>query len=273
VRSGRIITRPDGKRFHVGGRTHPRARGPRLSLKNYLDHACLAPAPDCDYTGTAQGLSDVLANDQLGDCTCAGVLHALEAILGAAGTPVAFTAQQAITLYSLACGYNPNDPSATDQGGDELAVLDYVAEHGIDGQGLHQIAGSILVDATNEAEVRWAVWALCNVYFGVALPDAWVNPFPSGSGFTWGPGSPDPSNGHCFVGNKTSAAGVGIDTWGEEGLVTFPAVAQLAVPSAYGELHTIVTKELIAQASQKTPAGFAWQDLLADLSAIGAIAA
>jgi hypothetical protein len=272
MNTGRIITRDDGKKFHIGGRRRPVARGPRLALRNYLDLSkLLAPVPDCDYS-SAPGLTDVLANDSLGDCTCAGVLHALEAINNAAGQPVTFTAAQAIALYSAACGYVVGDAS-TDNGGDELTVLDYVAEHGVDGNGFHQIIGSILVDATNPLECRWALYNLCNLYYGVGLPDAWLSPWPS-NGATWDVGTADPNNGHCFVANKSVGGNFGIDTWGESLLITQAATSELAVQAQGGELHTIITKDLIGLTSGKNPPGtFGLADLLSDLQTIGALAA
>jgi hypothetical protein len=267
---GRIVQRPDGKKFHIGGRHAPRARGPRLSLKNYLDESQLPEVANVDFSTHAKGLADVLGNDELGDCTSAGVLHALETILGVAGTPASFTREEAIHFYSLSTGYDPSDPS-TDQGGDEISVLDFAAEHGIDGKGLHQIAGSILVDACNKTELRWCIANLANIYYGVALPDSYVNPFPAGNGFVWGPGTPNPNNGHCFIAYGMNDEGSLIDTWGELGVFTYEAQTKLATNAGGGEAHALVTRDLLSAAGQKSPGGFAWQDLLSDLAKIGAL--
>lgn len=271
--TGRIITHANGRKFHVGG-WKPRAnRGPRLRLANYLDMTKFTtPAPDCDYTvAAAAGLSDVLLNDQLGDCTCAGVGHAIDLVNCNAASIVRVTDAQILALYEAACGYVDGDPS-TDQGGDEIDVLDYVSEKGLDGHGLHQFMGSVIVDATNKLEVRWAQWALGNTYFGEGLPTAYVQNMPSGPGFTWGvEGSSDPSNGHCFVGCGSNATGIKICTWGMLGLQTYDAVAKYAASSGGGELHTILTTEWLNSASQKTPSGFALSDLVADLKRIGSL--
>lgn len=272
--SGRIITLGDGRKRHLGGWKRAVARGPRLALKNYVDLSKLeAPVPDCDYS-IFPGFTDVLGNDEAGDCTLAGLLHIIMAINAAAGNPVTLTTAQALWLYSTITGYKASDPS-TDQGADELTVLDYAAEHGVDGQGLHQILGSVLVDASDKALVRWAVFNLCNVYKGQALPDAYVNPFPASTGTVWDvAGPPNPENGHCTVGLGTTSEGTIDNTWGDKVIQTYAAGAMYCVPSAGGELHTLITRELIEQASQKNPAGtFGLQDLLSDLSKIGALAA
>jgi len=245
----------------------------RLRLASYLDiQKFTTPAPDCDYTSAAAaGLSDVLLNDRLGDCTCAGVGHAVDVVNCNSGTIVRVTDDQVLALYENACNYNPSDPSS-DQGGDEYTVLDYVSEHGMDGSGLHQFMGSVLVDATNKLEVRWAQWALGNLYFGEGLPDAYVQNMPNGPGFTWGvEGDSDPDNGHCFVGCGSNSNGIIICTWGLLGLQTYDAVAKYATRSGGGELHTILTTEWLNNASQKTPSGFALSDLVSDLKKIGSI--
>ena len=54
-----------------------------------------------------------------------------------------------------------------------------------------KLAAYCLVDGTNKTEVQQAMWLAESLYFGVGLPDAWVNPFPSAGGFTWQDGDPD----------------------------------------------------------------------------------
>lgn len=257
--AGRIHVLPDGRTFHVGGRRPRASRGPRVRLARYLDTTKLpAPAPDVDYTKGAQGLSDVLANNSLGDCTCAGVGHLVDVVTAGAGAPVAVTADQVIALYRAACGYDGTP--ATDQGGDELTVLDYVCEKGLDGAGLHKFDASVLVDVHNKEEVRAAMWLFGNLYFGCSLPDAWISPFPSANGFVWAPGTPDNNNGHCFVGVGSDSNGVQIDTWGLLGTITYDAIAQTV-----DELHTVLTCDWFNKATQLAPSGFAVADLLADL--------
>src|SRR5208337_1167485 len=157
------------------------SKGPRLRLSSHLDTSkFVQPVPDVPYPQSS-ALQDVLANDVYGDCTCAGALHGIEAINLATGATVAFTRDDAIKLYELSCGFDPSNAQATDNGGDELTVLDFIAEKGIDGNGAHKTAGSLLVDATNDLECRWVVYNLRQLYYGVGLSDSRVNPFPSGN--------------------------------------------------------------------------------------------
>lgn len=264
-----IFSPHHGHSLIIGGRRRRISKGPRVRLASYLDMKALPPAPDCNYTPKAQGLGDVLANDRLGDCTCAGVGHIIDLVTGAADSPVRVSEEQIIALYEAACGYNPNCPSS-DQGGDEYSVLDYMCEKGLDGAGLHKFDASVLVDGTNKEEVRAAMWLFGNLYFGVGLPDAWLSPFPSGPGFTWGvAGAADENNGHCFVGVGSSTSGVEIDTWGLLGTITYDAIAAYASDKGGGELHTVLTCDWFSRATQLAPSGFAYKDLAADLIALG----
>jgi hypothetical protein len=271
----RVFSPHHGHAVIVGGRKRP-TRSPnhaRVHLAKYMKHAELEPAPDCDYSAGALGLANVLGNNTLGDCTCAGVGHAIEVINAAAGSPLEVTTAEVIALYSAACGYKPGDAS-TDQGGDEFSVLDYMCERGLDGAGKHRFFGSAVINGADKEEVRLAQYLFTALYFGEEMPDDYVSPFPSGIGFTWGVGGdPNPSNGHCFIGYGSTSEGIKIDTWGMFGVHTYDAIAKYAVSVSGGELHVPLSRELINAASQKSPTGLAWEDLVADLERLGGLAA
>lgn len=260
------------------GRTPPKLSHARLEFKNYASAALPAPPDPVDYANKAHWfLSEVLHNDTLGDCTCAGIIHIIGNWEANAGNPINVGPSNALWLYEHACGYVPGDPS-TDQGGNEQDVLAFVRANGAGPGGGHKIAGFVAVDATNPNEVMQALWLFENVYLGMALPDAWVNPFPSGNGFVWDvAGDPDPDNGHCVVGLGGStrarlvgynSVGVIIDTWGMLGTITWAALAKYCVSGAGGELWTMVGADIIAKANQKAPNGFAFAQLTADLPSL-----
>jgi len=263
------IPHPVSGALYALGRRRPVARCPRLSLRNYL-MASLPPAPaTADYTGpAASALANIYKNDSLGDCVIAGMAHVEGVLSGGAGDLVTYTDDQIIALYSAIGGYVNGDES-TDQGCDEQTALNYWQQTGAPA-GSHQIAGWLSVNGQDEDEVRQALYLFENVYFGVELPDAWVNPMPGAAGFTWdAAGDPDPNNGHCFVGAGYSDAGVTIDTWGMLGTVTWAAVAKYANGSAGGELYTVISQDAIAKASAKAPNGFDFSQLVADFDSIG----
>ena len=217
-------------------------------------------------------LSDIYGNDQLGDCTAAGAGHIMGIWRGNAGNgDPAPTTGQVVDFYSRTTGYNPNDPN-TDQGGDEVTVLNYWRDKGFFSDGSGKIAAWVNVDATNPVEVRQAIWLAEAVYFGVELPEAWVSPMPRTSGFIWDvAGEANPQNGHCFIAGSYDANSRGpiIDTWGEFGIITWEAIAKYA-SSPGGELHAAFSLDCINRATQKTDSGFDFDQLLADSKALAA---
>lgn len=212
-------------------------------------------------------LSNIYGNDTLGDCTAAGAGHIMGIWRGNAGNGVpAPTADQVIDFYSATTGYVRGNES-TDQGGDEVTVLNHWRDNGFFADGSGKIAAWVNVDATNPTQVRQAIWLAEAVYFGVELPDAWVSPMPQTSGFVWDvAGNADPNNGHCFISGSYDRLPI-IDTWGEFGLITWEAIAKYASGPG-GELHAAFSIDCINRATQKTDSGFAFEQLLADSAAL-----
>ena len=244
---------------------------PKLFLKSYLvEHAGVLPsAPaSCDYSPKAAAvLADIYGNDQLGDCVIAGGYHVCGVETGNAGAPFHATSAQIIHDYSAIGGYVPGDPS-TDQGCDLQTALKYWEKTGFANK--TKLLGHIAVDATNQQEVELACYLFENLYFGMALPDHWVNPFPSGNGFTWDvAGAPDPENGHCIMGFGYDAHGVKIDSWGMLGTLTWAAVKKYAAASGGGELYAMLTPDQLAKGQSKAPNGIDWSALISDFDSMG----
>lgn len=254
------------------GRNRPVARCPRLSLGNYLMRGLPAPPASVDYSPkAAKALSQMYLNNQLGDCVIAGMAHLVGVFTGNAGGPAAvYNSNEIIKLYSAIGGYVPGHPN-TDHGCDEQTALNYWQQHGAPTpSGSHEIAGWISVNGADKSEYRTALWLFENLYFGIELPNAWINPFPGAPGFTWNvAGPPIPTNGHCVVGVGYSPKGVTICTWGILGLMTDAAIAKYATTVGSGELYTVVSHDALEKATQKAPAGFDWSQLVADFDSMG----
>lgn len=272
----KTLTHPvTGKTVRLG-RRRPIARGPRFALRNYVMKAMPAPPLTCDYTKPAvSALANVYLNDTLGDCVCAGLGHVGGVLTGNAGTaPLIFTNDQIVFLYSAIGGYDPSQTqpdgsNPTDQGCDEQTALNYFQQHGLLADGSHKAQAWISIDGTNQAECMTALWLFENLFFGIELPDAWISPFPSASGFTWDvAGDPDPSNGHCVTGFAYNSKGVTIDSWGMLGTLTWPAIAKYASTIGSGELYAILSPDAIAKATQKAPNGFDVTQLAADIASM-----
>jgi hypothetical protein len=261
--SVKTILHPSGKTFCLG-RVRPR-RGLRVRLRDYLTLAQLPPAPSStDYSVKALPvLADVFGNDRLGDCTVAGAYHVIGVETGNAGDLFHASEAQIISDYSAIGGYVPGD-SSTDQGCDEISCFDYWTQTGFaDGT---KLAGYATVDATNPQEVMSALYLFENLYFGLSLPDAWINPTPDCSGFVWDvEGDPDPANGHCIIGCGYGPDGINISTWGMLGKMTWPALAKYCTEAGGGELYVLLTPDQLSRSATVAPNGIAWADLQADL--------
>lgn len=264
-----LTQRSTGRTFKMG-RRRPIARGPRFALRNYLKQSLPAPPAAASYAWKAiPALSQMYGNDTLGDCVIACMGHVEGVLTGNAGIPSAVLPEsEIISLYSAIGGYVPGDES-TDNGCDEQTALNYWQRSGLAG-GDHKITAWLAVDGSNVVEVKTALWLFENLMFGVELPDTWINPFPSKSGFWWGnAGAPDTNNGHCFAGVGYDAAAVTISTWGMLGKINYRAIARYATAGAFGELYTVLSPDAISKATAKAPNGFAFAQLAADIAAMG----
>lgn len=138
---------------------------PRVKLFDFA--GLLPPAPAAvDYTGGVTEFGMML-NNSLGLCTEAAKGHALQTItLAATGKMVTVPDSVVLTAYENECGYVYGDES-TDQGGNEVSVLD---DWKADGFGGYQLAAYADIDPTNLEHVCQAINLLGGVYIGVQLP-------------------------------------------------------------------------------------------------------
>jgi hypothetical protein len=251
------------------GRRPPVAHGPRLHLGNYLNLSTLpTPPASGDYSPAAMSaLSLVMMNDTLGCCVISSKGHIVATETGNAGSLFTYSDAQIVKEYSAIGGYVPGD-SSTDGGCDMVTALNwYVANGFADGT---KLDAWVALDGANADQLRAAMWLFEDLEFGMALPDLWVNPFPSGAGFTWDvAGAPDPNNGHCVPGVGWTDQGIYIDTWGLIGTLTYGAIATYAVNKNGGELYALLTPDQIAAGALKAPNGFDWQSLVSDIQTLG----
>lgn len=274
----KTITTPEGRSFRFG-RKRPTAQATKFKLKDYLGTA-LPPAPDCDYAAAAgEALGQIYLNQDLGDCVIACMGHLFGVLReNAGGNRSIFSDGEIINEYSKCCGYIPGDPDS-DQGCDLQQTLSQILSSGFKGHRKsngekvrmsHRIAGWLQVDGTNKEEVRQAVYLFENLVFGMELPDAWIEPFPSVSGFTWDvAGRPDPENGHCVCGVGSNSTGIGISTWAMVGIMTYAAIAEYTAPRHGGELYVVLSEDSINRAKGLTPNGFDFAALEKDFQSLG----
>lgn len=247
-----------GHDVRLGGRKIPRVPHTTLKFKHLVRTAgVVAPPPAMDLTPSSITVQrNVEMNDTLGDCVIAGRAHRIGLITGAAGSPFAYTQAQVLAEYERVGGYVPGNANS-DNGCDmTVAAEDGVKTGYADGS---KDAGFVTVDAANKNEVMTAFYLLENGDLGLALPDAWVNPFPEKDGVVWDvAGDPDPENGHCVQIVGYGATGVLINTWGLFIWITWAALAKYGVTKGSGELIVHANQDQIAKATAKSPEGFDW---------------
>lgn len=196
------------------GRRAPRIDARTLRLGTYLTAGQLPAAPAAYDSGTKVTDWKMFANDVLGDCTCAGILHMLMLWNSQDGPMLQFSDTDAVQLYSQLCGYVPGKPE-TDQGGIELDILNAWRKSPILG---HSLQAYVTVNPKNWAHVKLAHWLFGTLYLGISLPlsaqneEVWKDT--SGTPGTWG--------GHCVVSsayedraNCLADDTLTVITWGE----------------------------------------------------------
>lgn len=238
---------------------------PTLKLSDYI-HAKLANPPAAisrPHPGFQWGM---LANDKIGDCVIAMMLHSIEDFHLDAGTPPpAFTDADAISIYSAITGYNPNDPSS-DRGTDEGAAMRHWEHPGLQStdNGSHTIVATVAVDPSNLNECRIAIDEFIDLQIGIALPISaqgqteWTV---VGDGKT-GHSAPGSWGGHGIPYREYDAATFKCVTWGAELLLTVPFHQDYAQ-----EAHVVVTQEMLNKQGVG-PSGVAWDELIADIKAL-----
>jgi hypothetical protein len=228
-----------------------------LALGNYLKPTLPPPPPSKDWTN---GILDwgVMLNDKLGDCTIAGVAHAIQVWSANLGKEVTVDDNTVLSYYENWDGYNPADPS-TDQGGIELDVLNDWHKNGFGGHALLAFAAPKF---SNLVQIRQSITLFGGVYIGLALPvtaqtqDVW-DVVPKGGANakkgSWG--------GHCVFVPKYDAHGFTCITWG--GLKTMT----VAFWKKYcDESYALLGQDWLNE--KGAPSGFDQSQLQADLGAI-----
>jgi hypothetical protein len=228
-----------------------------LALGDYLTPGLPPPPPAADWT---KGIADwgLMLNDQLGDCTIAGVGHAVQVWSINTGGEVTMPDNTIESYYQQWDGYVPGNPN-TDNGGVELDVLNDWQKQGFSGHALLAFADP---KAANLVEIRQSIALFGGVYIGMALPltaqsqDVWdVVPGNSAKAKkgSWG--------GHCVFVPKYDEHGFTCITWGQLKTMT------VAFWKKYcDEAHTLFGQDWVT--AKGTPSGFDQSLLEADLKAI-----
>ena len=181
-----------------------------LKLATYLPSLPPIPAA-CDWSHNIINWGMML-NDSIGDCTCAAAGHLIEQWTANAGVMVVPPDTTILSAYEAITGYKPDD-SNTDNGANELDVLNYWRQTGIAG---HTIGAFVSINPGNVAHVKASVYIFGGCYIGVQLPlsaqDQNIWDVPEGGAV--GTGSPGSWGGHAVEVVSYNTAGLTVVTWG-----------------------------------------------------------
>jgi hypothetical protein len=228
-----------------------------LALADYLKPSLPPPPPAVDWT---RGITSwgMMLNDTLGDCTIAGVGHAVQVWTANNGGEVTVPDATIESYYEKWNGYVPGNPS-TDNGGVELDVLNDWKKQGFDNHPLLAFADP---KASNLVEVRQSIALFGGVYIGLTMPltaqkqDIW-DVVPHGGANakkgSWG--------GHCVFVPKYDQNGFTCITWGQLKTMTPAFLTEYC-----NEAHTLLGQNWLD--AKGSPPGFDQAQLLADLKAI-----
>ena len=241
------------------GKAAPRHDRRTLQMANYL-RADLPPAPpQMDY-GAKVNTWPMMANDHIGDCTCAAAGHLIEDWTANAGKLVIVSTAAVIEAYSAITGYDPKT-GKNDNGAVEIDVLNYWRQTGVGG---HKIVAYVALEPSNREHVRDACFIFGGCYIGLALPmsaqtqDVWSVP-PGGA---TGAGAPGSWGGHAVPVVAYDVRGLTVVTWGALKRMTWEFW------DAYcDEAYAIYSTDFL-EPNEKAPNGFDMAALLRDLGLV-----
>lgn len=243
------------------GRIPSRHDARTLRFAKYVDPQQIQASPPArDWSHPLHAPAwGMFGNDRLGDCTCASIGHALQAIAANTDRPLAISGADVIKMYQAVGHYLPSHPE-TDQGAEMIDVLRYMRSTGLCG---HRFGAFVSVDPMNQAHVEAAL-NLCGwVYVGADLPRAaqdqtvWDVAPPNRytddyRRNTWGP--------HAMAMLALDRTHAVMVTWGGLKITTRPWI-----PSFVSEMWAVFDPSWIDDSSMLSPSGFNLAALMTDL--------
>jgi hypothetical protein len=226
-----------------------------FKLARYL--GALPPIPAAiDWTGKVP-LWGMMMNDQVGDCTCASAGHLDMLWTSQASQEFIPADADILAAYTAITGYNPADPN-TDQGADELSVLNYWRNTGIAGRKIQAYAQ---VTLSNVDQVKAAIAFFGGLYAGVNLPQSAMDA--TVSGLNWSNVTDtNIQGGHAIPIVAYDASGLTCVTWGQSQRMTWEWLAK------YGDEAYVVLSPDWVGANGLSPSGFNIDQLNQDLKSL-----
>lgn len=237
----------------------------------YEDYRTVAKLPVIPDTADVNRATDVTEwpmylNDQLGDCTCAGIAHVISAMAVYGGHPLpVFADAEILKLYEAVSGYVPGNPK-TDNGANMQTVLDYVKANGLTDQAgkVHKVVDYAALGSPKDGLLLAEVLSTFgSVYTGIDCPESAQAQF--GKTWTWQPRSPI-EGGHAIGLHRRQPLDVfgalDFSTWGALQPAT-PGFAKHYVEEAWA----VLTEDWL-EANGQTCGGLDLAQLEADMSGV-----
>jgi hypothetical protein len=254
-------------RFRLGVKAFKRDSR-TLNLEKYFGPKLAAPPSHVDWSkGVTQWgmyLNGPDSNNPpgsssgLGDCTIAGVAHAVQVLTLNAGSEVSVPEPTALSYYEKWDGYVYGDPS-TDNGGVEIDVLNDWRQQGFAG---HQLLAYADVSPSNLTGVKRGINLFGGSYIGLNVTNEVMN----NSGNPEVPwdltGDTSIAGGHCVFVLKYDPDYIYFISWG-----TIYKMTRRFWYAMVQETHFLLSPDFI-KANGLDPQGFNLTQLQADLKTI-----
>lgn len=241
------------------GKSHPHHDDRLFQLANYIA-GDLPKAPTSVDLTKKISVWPMLANDTVGDCTCAAAGHTIHGWTANVGSPIILSDKDVLSAYSAITGYSPSKPGS-DRGAQMQDVLKYWRKTGV---GKHRIGAYAGVEPGNFEHIKLSVNMFGVCYLGVALPisaqrqNVWSVP-PGGAR---GAGAPGSWGGHAITALAYDHYGVTVVTWGALKRMTWAFLSTYA-----DEAYAVLSADWI-NGKKQSPTGFDFSVLQKDLSSL-----
>jgi hypothetical protein len=201
------------------------------TLNSYAKPHFPMPPKSFDYSTDVADYPMAL-NDQLGDCTIAGVIHMLQLAYAEIGEVFEYPGDQAVrdTYFQLSGG--------ADTGLVEHQVLQTWMRDGLFG---NKISAYAPIDIKNRTEMAAACFNFGSVYLGVEMPPSAEKQFEFNQPWHIVGQPEEPVGGHCIVATGMNNLGIDHITWGAtesmtwEWWETYGSEAWVVIPEIFVE--------------------------------------
>ncbi len=229
----------------------------KLKLSKYLGHALPMPPSACDWSLAMTAPFGMMLNDTEGDCTCAGLGHAVQTVTANTDGLITPTDDMIQAMYEQS-GFTPGDDS-TDQGWTEVDAMKYMVTNGLAGVKMDAFAD---IDHSSILAVKQCIYLFGGCYIGVVITQQDMDDFGNGKPWT----STDMSNilgGHALWLPAYDPDNLYPVTWGK----SQPASWQW-YRAKCDEGHATLFKNWIINSGHCSPNGFDMVTLENDLKAL-----